>query len=241
MQGQGVLLGQVGVVFGIVKVAAPGAITEPPEAPELSDRLPSTRRRHARSPWADRPQVEPVIPGGFSVDVGSSPDTPLIARFRATAPVPVTSAEHQVYDRLLHLRRIIERALRALRSFASALTKHEDDRQRRWMAKLETDKALDDSRAHRAAADAALRRWEVAQPWQMMRNRAFGDKSRQPWQWRELESVAPLLAVLPDSDRYQVEALLPKAMPDAVPGKVMDGPEPKPPGFQRRSSARPVP
>jgi hypothetical protein len=139
----------------------------------LLDRLPAVRRRHARLPRMDGGQVEPGASGAITVDPMPSPDSPLIARFRATAPVPVTSTEHQVYDRLLHLLRIIERALRALKSFASALTKHEDDRQRRMMAKLDTDSALDSSRAHRAAADAALKRWEAEHPWQMMRAKAF--------------------------------------------------------------------
>jgi hypothetical protein len=281
------------------EAAAPTATPEQSETPTLLDRLPPTRRRHARSPRMDGGQGEPAASDASTVDTAPSADTPLIARFRATAPVPVTSVEHQVYDRLLHLLRIIERALRALKSFASALTKHEDDRQRRMMAKLDTDSALDSSRARRATADAALRRWEVAHPWQMMRTRAFGDKSRKPRQWRELEheiqvnhqrvqdlkatnrvhqtqladlasdgdalkgrqagvverlrttvdrfarlspeSVAPLLAVLPDDDRYQVEELLPNAMPETKPGKAVDGPQPKPPGFRTRPSTRPIP
>jgi hypothetical protein len=152
----------------------------------LLDRLPPTRRRHARSPRADKSKVEPEASSPGSVDTRPLTDTPLIARFRETAPVAVTLTEHQTYERLLRLLRIIERALRALKSFAIALAQHEDDRQRRMAAKLDTETALDDSRAYRAAADTAVKRWEAAHPWQMMRARAFKGKSRKPRQWREL-------------------------------------------------------
>jgi hypothetical protein len=281
----------------VTPVVASAEVTLEHEAVALSDRLPPTRRRHARSPWADKSKVEPEALSPGSVDTRPLTDTPLIARFRETAPVAVTLTEHQTYERLLRLLRIIERALRALKSFAIALAQHEDDRQRRMAAKLDTETALDDSRAYRAAADTAVKRWEAAHPWRMMRARAFKGKSRKPRQWRELAhevqinnqhvqelkstikvhqthlddlaetgdalkarqasvvnrlrttvatfarlspmAVAPFLAVLPEGDRYRVEALLPKPIPDTAPGKIADGPKPKP-DFQPRS-ARPIP
>lgn len=279
--------------------AAPEITPVAPPSSESSDRLATSRRRHARSSRAGGVQLEVGLPGTSVVEVALASDTPLIARFRATAPVPLTTADHQVYASLLRLIRVIERALRALKSFASALAKHEDDRQRRMAAKLDNDLALDASRARRAAADAQLKRWEAAHPWQMWRARAFKGESIKPQQWRELahevqinnqhvqemkttakvhqrhlddlagqgaalkvrqetvtdrlrtivvrfaelspENVPPLLAVLSENDRYQVERLLPKVGSETAPGKPLDGPEPKPPEPQTRRAVRPVP
>ena len=115
-----------------------------------------------------------------------SSDTPLVARFRATTPIPVTPAEHKIFARLVDLLRLIERALRALRSFANALAQHDEDQRRRTVASSDTDMALDDSRAQRAAADMRLKTWEGAHRWQMMRAKAIHGKSGRPRTWREL-------------------------------------------------------
>lgn len=168
------------------EASVPIATPEPSEAPALLDRLPLTRRRHARSPRWEGFNIEPEIAGASTVDAAPLADTALLARFRATAPVPVTPAQHDVFARLVELLRVIERALRALRSFAKALVQHDEDQRRRTVARLDTDTALDDSRAQRAEADVRLKKWEATHRWQMMRAKAIHGKSGRPRMWREL-------------------------------------------------------
>lgn len=168
------------------EASVPIATPEPSEAPALLDRLPLTRRRHARSPRREGFNIEPEIAGASTVDAAPLADTALLARFRATAPVPVTPAQHDVFARLVELLRVIERALRALRSFAKALVQHDEDQRRRTVARLDTDTALDDSRAQRAEADVRLKKWEATHRWQMMRAKAIHGKSGRPRMWREL-------------------------------------------------------
>lgn len=167
------------------EASVPMVMAEASEAPALLDRLPPNRRRHARSSRWEGVQVEREAAGVSTVDTEPLSDTPLIARFRATAPVPVMPAEHDVFARLVNLLRVIERALHALRSLTKALLQHDDNQRRRTVASADTDIALDDSRSHRAVAIARLSQWEAAHRWQMLRAKTFkGKGGGKPRLWR---------------------------------------------------------
>lgn len=167
-----------------VVASAEGTLEQ--EAPALLDRLPPTRRRHARSLKWEAFNIEPEVANAFVADPVSLSDTPLIARFRATAPVPVTATEHDVFAKILDLLRVIERALRALRSLAKTWVQHEEDQRRRTVAKLDTDTALEDSRAQRAEAGERLKKWEATHRWRMMQAKAIHGRDGRPRMWRDL-------------------------------------------------------
>jgi hypothetical protein len=167
--------------------ASPVGLRTPPTAhdgpPEDRPAIPEQASAVAdpsgtEQPWPPLPEGEP----------GS-----LLMRFRAVAPVPETLETHQVLVQVLRLVQVIERVLGALSRLTDRLRNHEESRDRRMAAKLDTDFQLDEARARRAEARQRLDQWEAAHPLKMWAAKAVGSEEGRPVEWRGLHQETAAL------------------------------------------------
>lgn len=157
-----------------------GASDEEPEVvPVATEQAPTVADLSVPGqPWPPLPEGEP----------GS-----LLMRFRAAVPVPETLETHQVLARVLRLVQVIERLFGALAKLADRFRSHEEDRDRRMAAKLDTDWQLDETRSRRSIARQRLEQWEAAHPLKMWAARAAGSEDGKPAEWRALHHEAAVL------------------------------------------------
>lgn len=134
--------------------------------------------------------LEPVVPWPpLPEDVPGS----LLMRFRAVVPAPETLEAHQLLSRVSRLVQVIGRLLRALSELGDRFRSHEESRDRRMAAKLDTDWQLDETRARRSTARQRLEQWEAAHPLRMWAAKAAGSEDGKPMEWRALHQEAAAL------------------------------------------------